>query len=164
MSILFMLWKNQLLALLIFAIVSFTSISCISALIFTISFLLLTLGFFFFLFIVVLCVKLGCLFDASLVSWGRLVLLLTFPLPLLLLNPIGFGLMHFYFHSFLCIVWFIFISFVICWLLRSVLFSLHIFVFLIPLFPPVVDIWSYCIVIRKDVWDDFNFFFIIYQG
>ena len=37
--------KNQLLTLLIFAMVSFVSSACISALIYKISFLLLTLGF-----------------------------------------------------------------------------------------------------------------------
>ena len=57
----------------------------------------------------------------------------TFPLALLLLNPIGFGLSCF--HSFLCIFWFIFlISSVICWLFRSMLFSLHMFLFLIVFF------------------------------
>ena len=45
LSILFILSKNQLLALLIFAMVSFVSFAFISALIFTIYFLLLTLGF-----------------------------------------------------------------------------------------------------------------------
>ena len=46
LSILFILSKNQLLALLIFTMVSFVSFVFISALIFKISFLLLTLGFF----------------------------------------------------------------------------------------------------------------------
>ena len=46
LSILFIFSKNQLLALLIFAVVSFVSFSCISALIFMIYFLLLTLVFF----------------------------------------------------------------------------------------------------------------------
>jgi len=45
LSILFIFSKNQLLVLLIFAIVSFVSFSFISALIFMISLLLLTLGF-----------------------------------------------------------------------------------------------------------------------
>ena len=45
LSILFIFSKNQLLVLLIFAIVFFVSISFISALIFMISFLLLALGF-----------------------------------------------------------------------------------------------------------------------
>src|SRR5574339_651034 len=46
LSILFILSNNQLLALLIFAMVSFVSFAFISALIFKIFFLLLTLGFF----------------------------------------------------------------------------------------------------------------------
>ena len=45
LSILFIFSKNQLFVLLIFAIVYFVSVSFISALIFMISFLLLTLGF-----------------------------------------------------------------------------------------------------------------------
>ena len=50
LSILFILSKNQLLALLIFAMVSFVSFAFISALIFKIYFLLLNLGFFIFSF------------------------------------------------------------------------------------------------------------------
>ena len=46
LSLLFIFSKNQLLALLIFAMVSFVSFAFISAQIFKISFLLLTLGFF----------------------------------------------------------------------------------------------------------------------
>ena len=45
LSIFFILSKNQLLALLIFAMISFVSFAFISALIFKISFLLLTLEF-----------------------------------------------------------------------------------------------------------------------
>ena len=65
LSILFTFSKNQLLALLIFAMVSLVSFAFISALIFKISFLLLTLGSSFLLFIVALGVN---LFDSSLVS------------------------------------------------------------------------------------------------
>ena len=68
LSILFIFSKIQLLVLLIFVIISFVSYSVISSLIFMISFLLLTLGFFFLLFLVALHVNLGCLFDASFVS------------------------------------------------------------------------------------------------
>ena len=50
LSILFIFSKNQLLALLIFAMVSLVSFAFIYALIFKISFLLLTLGFFIFSF------------------------------------------------------------------------------------------------------------------
>ena len=63
LSILFILSKNQLLALLIFAMVSFVSFAFISALIFKISFLLLTLSSSFLPFLVVLGVELGYLFD-----------------------------------------------------------------------------------------------------
>ena len=63
LSTLFILPKNQLLALLIFAMVSFGSFTLISALIFKISFLLLTLGSPFLPFLVALGVELGYLFD-----------------------------------------------------------------------------------------------------
>ena len=76
--------------------------------------------------------ELGYLCDLFLVSWGKLALLLTFPLALLLLSPIGFGLLCFNFHFFLCRFWFVFLmSSVIFWLFRSMLFSLHMSVFLI---------------------------------
>ena len=55
-----------------------SSFSFIPALIFMIPFLLLTLGVFCrccCLFLIALCVKLGCLFQDFLVSWGRVVLL-----------------------------------------------------------------------------------------
>ena len=103
LSILFILSKNKLLALLIFAIVSFVSFAIISALIFIIYILLLTLGFLISSFLVALGVELGYLFDFFLASWGKLVLLWTFPLALLLLNPIGFGWLCFHFHLFLWI-------------------------------------------------------------
>ena len=57
LSILFIFSKNQLLALLIFTIVSFFSFSFISAWIFMISFLLLILGIFVLLFLVILVNK-----------------------------------------------------------------------------------------------------------
>ena len=50
-----------------------------------------------------------------------------------------------------------FISSMIYWLFRSMLFILHMFVSLIIFFFPVVDISSYHIVIRKDAWNDFSF-------
>ena len=68
LSILFILSKNQLLALLIFAMVSFVSFAFISALIFKISFLLLTLSSPFLPFLVALGVELGYLFDLFFVS------------------------------------------------------------------------------------------------
>ena len=109
LSILFIFSKNQLLVLLIFAIVSFVSFSFISALIFMIFFSFYSpWGSSFLLFLVALGVPLGYLFDFSLVSWDKLVLLWTFPLALLLWNPIGFGLLYFHFHLYLCIFWFLF--------------------------------------------------------
>ena len=110
LSILFILSKNQLLALLIFAMVSFVSSAFISALNFKIFFLLLTLGSPFLPFIVAVGVELGYLFDFFwFVSWDMPVLLWNFPLALLLQCPTGFGLLCFHFHSFLCIFWFLFL-------------------------------------------------------
>ena len=110
LSILFIFSKNQLLALLIFAMVSFVSFAFISAQIFKISFLLLTLGFFISSFSSS-CkyrVRLFIYLTFFLVSWGMPALLCTFPLALLLQCPTGFGLLYFHFHSFLCIFWFLF--------------------------------------------------------
>ena len=88
LSILFIFSKKQLLALLTFAMVYLVSFAFISALIFKISFLLLTLGFSSFLpSLVALGVELGYLFDFFLVSWGKPVMLWTFPLALLLQCP-----------------------------------------------------------------------------
>ena len=64
LSIFFIFSKNQLLVLLVFAIVSFISFSFISDLIFMMSFLLLTLGF----FVLLSLIALGCLFEMFLVS------------------------------------------------------------------------------------------------
>ena len=69
LSILFIFSENQLFVSLIFAIVSLISFPFISDLICMISFLLLTLGFFFaFLSLIALGVRLGCLFEMFLVS------------------------------------------------------------------------------------------------
>ena len=46
------------------------------------------------LFLVALSVKLSCLFNVSLASWGRLVLPWASILGQLLMNPIGFGLSY----------------------------------------------------------------------
>ena len=53
----------------------------------------------------------GFLFDISLISWGTLLLICTSLLALLLLNPIGFGLLCFHFHLFLCTFYFLFVFF-----------------------------------------------------
>ena len=107
LSILFIFSKNQLLALLIFAMVSFVSFAFISALVFKIYFLLLTLGFCISSFSS--CFRCRTrLFDFFLLSWGKSVLIWTLPLALILQCPIGLGLLCFYFHLFLCIFWFLF--------------------------------------------------------
>ena len=108
LSILFIFSKNQPLGLLIFAMVSFVSFAFISTLIFMISFLLLTLGCFISSFSSCFRYRVRLFIWFSLVSWGKSVLLWTFPLALLLLNPTGFGLLCFHFHLFLCIFWFLF--------------------------------------------------------
>ena len=74
LSILFILSKNQLLALLIFAMVSFVSFAFISVQIFKIYFLL-TVGFPISSFLVALGVELSYLFDFFLVSLCMPVLL-----------------------------------------------------------------------------------------
>ena len=108
LSILFIFSKNQLLVLLILAIVSFVYFSFISARIFMISFLLLTLGFFISSFSSCFrCIIRLFIWLFLFVSWGKPVSLWTFPLALLLLNPLGLGLLCFHFHSFLCIFCFL---------------------------------------------------------
>ena len=107
LSILFILSKNQLLALLIFAMVSFVSFEFISALIFKISFLLLILGFLISSFSSCFRCRVRLFIWLFLVYWGMPVLLWTFPLGLLLQRPTGFGLLCFHFHSFLCKFWFL---------------------------------------------------------
>ena len=94
LSILFILSKNQLLALLIFAKVSFVYFAFISALIFKISFLQLTLGFIMSSFSSCFSCRVRLFIWFFLVSWGKPVLLWTFPLVLLLQCPTGFGLLQ----------------------------------------------------------------------
>src|SRR5574341_974937 len=117
LSILFILLKNQLLALLIFAMVSFVSFAYISALIFKISFLLLTLGFFTSSF--------SCFFRYACIA-------MNFPLSTAFTVSHRFWVVVF---SFSFISMHILISFliysVICWLFSGVLFSLHMLQFLI---------------------------------
>ena len=107
-SILFIFSKNQLLALLIFAMVSLVSFAFISALIFKISFLLLNLRFFISSFSGCFRCRVRLFIDLFLVSWGKPVMLWTFLLALLLQCPIGYGFLCVHFHSFLCIFWFLF--------------------------------------------------------
>ena len=128
--ILFIFSNCQLLVSSIFAIVFFVSISFISALIFMISFLLLTLGF-------------GCSsFSSCFRNKVRLFIRDFFLflevrlycykilLKLPLLHPIGFGSSCFH----CCLSLGIFkisslIYLVIHWLFSNILFSLHVFVF-----------------------------------
>ena len=107
LSILFILSKN--FGFVDFCYGLFVSFAFISSLIFKISFLLLTLGFFTSSFSSCFSCRVSYLFDFFLVSWGMPVLLWTFPLALLLHCPTGFGLLCFHFHSFLCkfLMWFV---------------------------------------------------------
>ena len=105
LSILFIFSKNQLLVLLISAIVFFVSISFIFVLIVMISFLLLTLGFPCSSFSTCFRCKVR-LFEIFLVSWGELELLWTSLLELLLPHPLGFESSFFRCHLFLGIFWF----------------------------------------------------------
>ena len=94
LSILCISLKNQLLILLVFALSSFLfHLLLLWSLISSTNF-----GVFALLILVALGIKLGYFFDVSLISWGRLVLLWTSLLALLLLNPIGSGLLCFHYH------------------------------------------------------------------
>ena len=158
MVCLFIFSKNQLLALLTLAMVSFVSFAFISALRFMISFLLLTLEFFIYSFSSCFRCKVWLFIWFFSCFWGKLVLLWTFPLPRVFLNPIGVVLSCFHFHLFLCIFWFLKVSSVICWLFRRVLFTLHMFVFLIVFSPCSWQlILLHCDQKRCLKW--FNFFF-----
>ena len=111
LSILFILSKNQLLALLIFLLVSFVSSAFIYALIFKFSFLLLTLGFLISSFSSCFRCRVRLFIWLFSRFFSMPILLWTFPFALLLQCPIGFGLLCFHFHSFVCIFWFLFWSF-----------------------------------------------------
>ena len=112
-------------------------------------------------FLVTLGVELGYLFDFFLASWGKPVLLWTFPLALLLQCPIAFRLFLFSFISMHILISF-FISSMICWLFRSLLFSLHMLIFLIVFFSCS---W-YLILLHCDQKRHLEWFqcFLIYQG
>ena len=90
-----------------FAMVSFVSFAFISALIFKISFLLVTLGFFISSFSSCFRCRVRLFFWIFLISWGKPLLLWTFPLALLIvshrLSVIVFSfslLLHAYFDFF----------------------------------------------------------------
>ena len=128
LPIFFIFSKNQLLALLIFAMVSFVSFSFISALIFMIYFLLLTLGFFISSFSS--CFR----YRVRLFIWIFSCFLRCACIAMSLHHNTAFTVSHRFWVvllSFSFISMHILISSVICWLFRSMLFSLHMFVFLI---------------------------------
>ena len=128
----FIFSKNQLLALLIFAMVSFVSFAFISALIFKISFLLLILGFFISSFSS--CFRCRVRLFIWLFSYFLRYACIAMNLPLSTTFTVShrFWLVVFSF-SFISmrILISFFISSVICWLFSSLLFSLHMLTFLI---------------------------------
>ena len=72
-----------------------------------ISFLLLT-WVLLVLSLAALGVRLGCLFETFIISLGKILLLKTSLLEVLLLHPIGFESLCFYFHLSLGIFYFLF--------------------------------------------------------
>ena len=132
MSILFIFSKNQLLVLLIFAIVSFVCFSFISALIFIIYFLLVTLGFFISSFPSCFRCKVGlfiwffsCFLRLAYIAMNLTLITFFYWIPRFWVVVFSFS-----FVSMHILISFL-ISSVICWLLKSMLFSLHMFLFLI---------------------------------
>ena len=132
LSILFILSKNQLLVLLTFAMVSFVYFAFISALIFKISFLLLTLRFFISSFSS--CFRCRVRLFIWLFSCFLRYTCIAMNLPL----STAFTVSHrfwvvvfsFSFVSMHILIYFL-ISSVICWLFSGVLFSLPVLGFLI---------------------------------
>ena len=121
LSILFIFSKNQLLALLIFAIVCFVSFSFISALIFKIYFLLLIMGFLisYFSSCFRYRVRLFILFFSCFLRYAYIAM--NLPLSTAFTESHRFWVVVFSFVSM-----HILISSVICWLFSSVLFNLCI--------------------------------------
>ena len=132
LSILCILSKNQLLALLIFAMVSFLSFAFISALIFKIYFFQLTLGFFISSFST--CFRCRVWLFIWLFSYflSYACIAMSFPLStaFTVSHRIWVVVFLFSFISMHTLISFL-ISSVICWLFSSVLFSLHMLEFLI---------------------------------
>ena len=138
LSILFIFSKDQLLVLLIFALVFFVTISFISPLIFMTSFLLLTLGF--------VCSSFSSSFRCKvrLFIWDfscflrEACIALNFPLRTAFAASHRFWIVVFSL-SFVsrCFLISSLISSVTSWLFSNVLFSLHVFVFYV--FFPVID-------------------------
>ena len=130
--ILFILSKNQLLALLIFAMVSFVSFAFISALIFKIYFLLLTLGFFISSFSSCFRCRVRSfiwLFSCFL-RYACIAMNLPLSTAFTVTQRFWVVVFSFSFISMYSLISFL-ISSVICWLFSSVLFSFHMLEFLI---------------------------------
>ena len=132
LSILFILSKNQHLVLLIFAMVSFVSFAFISALIFKIYFLLLTLGLFISSFSSCFrCrVRLFIWLFSCFLRYDCIALNLPLSTAFTVSHRFWIDVFSFSFISKHILISF-FISSVICWLFSSVLFSLHMLEFLI---------------------------------
>ena len=127
LSILFISSKNQLLALLILAMVSFVSFSFISSLVFMIYFLLLTLGFFISSFSSCFRCRVRLFIWFFSCFLRQAFIAMSLPLSIAFTESYRFWGVVF---SFSFVSMHIFISFlissVICWLFSSLLFSLHI--------------------------------------
>ena len=156
---------KQLLSLLIFAMVSFVSFAFISALIFKICFLVLTLGFFISPFSS--CFRCRVMLFIWLFSYFLRQTCIAMNLPL----STAFTVSHRFWvvvFSFSFVSMHIFISFLISsmifWLFRSVLFSLHMLEFLIVLFSPCN--WDLILLHcgQKRWLEWIQFFFWIYRG
>ena len=126
LSISFILSKNQLLASLIFAMVSFVYFAFISALIFNISFLLLTLGFFISSFSSCFrCrVRLFIWLFSCFLSYACIAMNLPLSTAFTVSHRFWIVVFSFSFVSMHILISFL-ISSVICWSFSSVLFSLH---------------------------------------
>ena len=132
LPILFLLSKNQHLALLIFTVVSVVSFAFISALIFKISFLLLTLGFSNSSFSSCFSCRVRLFIWLFSCFLRYACIAINFPLRTTFTVSHRFWVVVFSFSFFSMhnLISFLIYS-VICWLPSSVLFSLHILEFLI---------------------------------
>ena len=132
LSVLFNFSKNQLLALLIFAMVSFVSFAFISALIFKIYFLLLNLGLFMSSFSSCFRCRVRLFIWLFSCFLRYACIAMNFPPSIAFTVPHRFWVAVFSFSSISMRILISFlISSVICWLFRSVLFNLHMLEFLI---------------------------------
>ena len=118
-----------------FTSVSFLSFSFISHMIFIISFLLLTLGYFCFCSSFSSCFRCYIVIRCFSCFLREDCIVTKFFLELLLLHHIGFESSCFHCHLFLEIFLIsLLISSVIFWLFRNILFNLHMFVFFYSFF------------------------------